>query len=231
MDFSGIEKLSLVDFDDNITCTLFTSGCNFRCPFCQNSSLVLTPNEVIKIPWSDIYEYLTKRKGVLDAVCITGGEPTLMPDLKDKIIEIRKLGLKVKLDTNGSNLNVIKELVNEHLLDYIAMDIKNSFTNYNKTIGTNFDLNKIKSSIDYIMHCGVRYEFRTTMMKEYHSESDIVEIGEMLKGADRYFIQHFIDSEYCIKRGLHEIDRDTALNFKKILEKNIKSVELRGYDI
>ena len=130
MDFCGFEKLSLVDFDDNLTATLFMAGCPFRCPFCHNGDLVLHPDTAAPIPWSEIMEYLNKRRTVLDAVCISGGEPTLMPDLKDKIKQIKALGYLVKLDTNGYNPEIVIDLIEEHLIDYVAMDIKNCREKY-----------------------------------------------------------------------------------------------------
>src|SRR5574344_1507235 len=148
MDFSGWEKLSLLDFDDNITTTLFMAGCNFRCPFCHNSSLVLDPAHAPKIAWSEIMEYLEKRKKVLDAVCVTGGEPTLMPDLEDKLRDIKSLGYKIKLDSNGSHPAILKKLVSLGLVDYIAMDIKNSPEKYPLTVGTiDVKLDSINESI------------------------------------------------------------------------------------
>ena len=133
MDFSGWEKMSLVDYDDNLTTTLFTAGCNFRCPFCHNSDLVLHPEKTFRIPWEEIKAYLVKRKGMLDAVCITGGEPTMMPDLLDKMREIKALGYKIKLDSNGTRPDILKKAYEEGLVDYIAMDIKNSPEKYRRS--------------------------------------------------------------------------------------------------
>ena len=158
MDFSGWEKLSLVDYDDNITTTLFTSGCNFKCPFCHNGDLVLHPGETIKIPFEEIKEYLRKRQGVLDAVCVSGGEPTLMSDLEEKLTFIKSLNYKVKLDTNGSNPKTMKSLLEKHLVDYIAMDIKNSKEMYGKTIGVaNYDLSLIEESVNFLLNSSFDY--------------------------------------------------------------------------
>ena len=161
MKISGLQKVSLVDYDGQISATIFTSGCNFACPFCHNSGLVkgIEP----EIPTGEILEYLTKRKNVLTAVCISGGEPTLHKDLPELIAKIKSLGYLVKLDTNGTNLSMLKYLVDNQLIDYIAMDIKNSLDNYNNTTGTDKDFN-IKETIDYIMSCGIDYEFRTTLL-------------------------------------------------------------------
>ena len=232
MDFAGIQKISLVDYDQKISCTLFTAGCNFRCPFCHNSDLVIYAKNIHYIPFSEIIDYLNKRKGLLDAVVITGGEPTLMPDLKEKIIEIRKLGYKIKLDTNGTNPDILKNLVEGGLIDYVAMDIKNSLSNYFKTVGLeNFNQSNIIESINFLLSGAVDYEFRTTLVNEFHSEEDIELIGKLIQGAKRYYLQRFINNENCINHDLHEVNQDVALRFKSILLPYIKKVELRGYDI
>ncbi|MCQ2772032.1 MAG: anaerobic ribonucleoside-triphosphate reductase activating protein [Bacilli bacterium] len=231
MDFSGWEKLSLLDFDDNISTTLFTAGCNFRCPFCHNSSLVLDPTDAPTIPWSEIREYLIKRKKILDAVCITGGEPTLMPDLEDKLKEIKEIGYIVKLDTNGSHPEVLKRLVEHGLVDYVAMDIKNSKEKYGETIGIRkINIKNIQESVEYLLTNGIPFEFRTTIIDEYHSKDDFVEIGKWIKGAKRYYLQRYIDSENCIAHGLHMIPKEKALEYKALLEQYIDHVSLRGYD-
>lgn len=228
--FVGIEKLSLVDYPGKLACTLFTNGCNFKCPFCHNSSLVVKENYGY-IEDEEIYSYLQKRKKQIDGVVITGGEPTLMSNLIDQIKKIKQLGFLIKLDTNGSNPKIIKYLVENKLIDYIAMDIKNSFDKYHLTIGVeNIDLENIKQSIDYIMTCGIDYEFRTTLVKELHNENDIIEISNIIKGAKKYFLQCFVDIGECIKDNLHKIEKEEALKYKKILEKNIEKVLLRGYE-
>lgn len=186
MDFSGWEKMSLVDYDDNLTTTLFTAGCNFRCPFCHNGDLVLHPENGPRIPWEEIKAFLVKRKGMLDAVCITGGEPTMMPDLLDKLREIKALGYKIKLDSNGSRPEILKKAYEEGLVDYFAMDIKNSPEKYGNTIGVKgYPLDKIKESVKFLMESGASYEFRTTIIDEFHTEKDMKEIGEWIKGAKR----------------------------------------------
>lgn len=231
MDFSGMEKLSLVDFDDNLTATLFMAGCPFRCPFCHNAELVLHPDQAEKIPFDEILDYLKKRQGVLDAVCISGGEPTLMPDLEEKIRAIRDLGYLIKLDSNGYNPNVLKDLVGKGLLDYIAMDIKNSKLKYSETCGVDIDLSRIEESVRFIMSCGVNYEFRTTIMGEFHDYSDIQSIGEWIQGAPRYFLQKYVDGETCIKRHFREIPLQKAIEFKEIIKAYVGFVGFRGYEI
>ena len=231
MKIYGMEKLSLVDFDGKITCTIFTGGCNFACPFCHNSSLALNPTQNQELPFSEVLDYLTLRKKMVDAACITGGEPTIYPDLKDYFKIFKDMGFITKLDTNGTNPEMLKELVEEGLVDYVAMDVKNSYENYFKTIGVNNPklLENVKESIKYLLEGHVDYEFRTTIVDELHKCEDIEKISIMLKGAKRYFLQKFTDSEYCIKQGLHEVPLQKAKEYLEILKKNIEEVNLRGY--
>ena len=229
--FMGIEKLSLVDYEGKLACTLFTNGCNFKCPFCHNSSLVTNYDNNNYIEDEEIYLYLEKRKKQIDAVVITGGEPTLMPNLIEHITKIKQLGYLVKLDTNGTNPDIIKKLLDLNLIDYIAMDIKNSYNKYDVTTGIkNISLDNIKQSINLILNCNIDYEFRTTLVKEYHNEEDIKEIALMIKGAKTHFLQCFIDKGTCIKNDLHEVSKEDALKFKQILEHTISYVSLRGYE-
>lgn len=231
MDFSGWEKMSLVDYDDNLTTTLFTAGCNFRCPFCHNGDLVLHPENGPRIPWEGIKAYLVKRKGMLDAVCITGGEPTMMPDLLDKLREIKALGYKIKLDSNGSRPEILKKAYEEGLVDYFAMDIKNSPEKYGNTIGVKgYPLDKIKESVKFLMESGASYEFRTTIIDEFHTEKDMKEIGEWIKGAKRYFLQFYVDSEGCIAHGFHAVEKKKAERFLEIIKPYIPNAKLRSYE-
>ena len=228
MDFVGIDKFSLLDFEDKISCVLFCKPCNFRCPFCHNGTTVLEAETTI--PFDDILEYLESRKGLIDAVVVSGGEPTLMPDLKEKIIALRKLGFLIKLDTNGTNPETIKDLYESGLIDYVAMDIKNSFKKYPLTVGVkNAYLDKVSQSIQYLMNSGIDYEFRTTLIDEFHDTQDIREMAETLKGAKCLFLQKFVDRESCIQRGLHEVSKEKAESFVDILKPFIDKVSLRGY--
>ena len=228
MDFVGIDKFSLLDFEDRISCVLFCKPCNYRCPFCHNGTTVLEAETVI--PFEDILEYLESRKGLIDAVVVSGGEPTLMPDLKEKIIKLKELGFLIKLDTNGTNPEVVKDLYENHLIDYVAMDIKNSFKKYPLTVGVkNAYLDKVSQSIQYLMNSGIDYEFRTTLIDEYHDTQDIREMAETLKGAKRLYLQKFVDRESCIQRGLHEVSKEKAESFVEILKPYIDKVSLRGY--
>ncbi len=231
MDFSGWEKLSLVDYDDRIATTLFVAGCNLRCPFCHNSELVLHPKNNPTISWEEIMEYLERRKGVLDAVVITGGEPTLMNDLIEKMQDIKKLGYLIKLDTNGTNPDLLMDLSNLGLVDYIAMDIKNSLPKYGVTSGKPLlDTSKIEESIRFLLNGVIDYEFRTTIIDEFHTSLDMERIGQLIEGAKRYYLQRYIDNEYCIEHGYHEVSKEKALVFKAIVSKYVKQVSLRGYE-
>lgn len=226
----GFEKLSLLDFDDKITAVIFLGGCNMRCPFCHNFDLVMMPENCEEISFDEVLEYLKKRKNVLDAVTFTGGEPTLDKDLKNMIKQVKDLGYVIKLDSNGTNPKVIKDLVEPHLIDYVAMDIKNSFTNYHKTCGTNISLENVKESIRYLMNSGIDYEFRTTIIDEFHSVDDMKEISEMIKNAKKYRLQKFVDQGTCLVDGLHEVPLEKAESFIEILKPFITNVGLRGYD-
>ncbi|MDR0934748.1 MAG: anaerobic ribonucleoside-triphosphate reductase activating protein [Erysipelotrichaceae bacterium] len=227
--FSGIQKLSLVDYDNKVSCVLFKSGCNFRCPFCHNASLVLNGDKDI-ISFEDIVFYLKKRKGVIDAVVISGGEPTLDKELVSEIAEIKKLGYLIKLDTNGSNPRIIEELINNKLIDYVAMDIKNSFSKYYLTTGIKEpNLNSIKESIHIIMNSKIDYEFRTTLVKEFHDAESIKGLGELIYGAKKIYLQKFVDSENTIVHGLNEVSKIDAEEFSSLLAKYVLKVELRGY--
>ncbi len=225
----GFEKLSMVDFPGHLCCTVFTGGCNFKCPFCQNSDLVKMQN-LREIYQDEIFSYLSKRKGVIDSVCISGGEPTIYPDLEQFIVKIKSLGFLVKLDTNGTNYEMLKRLIEKNLVDYVAMDIKNSLSAYGETAGTNFvDLENIKKSVELLKRNLVDYEFRTTLVKQFHSTSTITEMANWLNGAKRIFLQHFVDNGTCLQKGLNEVEKQDAEKFLDILKNHVNYVELRGY--
>ena len=224
----GIEKFSLVDYEGKLATTIFLNGCNFRCPWCHNSSLISFEGE--KLDLDNLYDYLNKRKNVLEAVCISGGEPTLNPYIIPLLENIKKIGYNIKLDTNGSNPDVLETLIKNNLIDYIAMDIKNDEFNYPTTIGLdNINFNNIKKSIKLIMNSNLDYEFRTTLVKELHNEESIKNIANLIKGANKYYLQKFILRESCLNQSFTEVDINTANIYKSILEKEIKNVYLRGY--
>ncbi len=227
MNLQGYQKLTLLDYPGKVACTVFTGGCNFKCPFCHNASLVLTPNEY-KSAEEDIFLYLSSRKGIIDGVCITGGEPLLQPDIEDFIVKIKELGFLVKLDTNGSNPKKLKSLIDKQLLDYVAMDIKSSKAGYSKLIGINFDISLIEESINILMQSGIPYEFRTTAVKHLHTKEDFKEIGLWLKVANKYFIQQFVDSGNLIKDGLCGFNKNEMQELLIEVQQNIPEAELRG---
>ena len=228
MDFAGIDKFSLLDYDENVSIVLFAPTCNYRCPFCHNGDSVLGSHS--SIPFDDILSFLKSRVGLVDAVVVSGGEPTLMDDVISKIEQIKELGFKIKLDTNGTNPDVLSELIRKNLLNYVAMDIKNSEEMYPETTGVkNAQMDKIKQSISILMNSGIDYEFRTTLVAEYHSKESIEKMGELIKGAKRLFLQKFVDREGVIKKGLHPVEEVWASSYKDILSKFVECVELRGY--
>lgn len=229
MEIHGLNKLTLVDYDRKTACTVFTGRCNMRCPFCHNSALVLDPSSQPMVSEEEIFAYLAKRKGLLDGVCITGGEPTLQPDLAEFIKGIKDRGFLVKLDTNGSNYAVLKNLVDNKLVDYVAMDIKNSPEAYPRTVGIkNFDLSNIKKSVELLKEGRVDYEFRTTVVKQLHTPEDMSAIADWIKGAKRYFLQKFVDSGNTIAKGLEACSDEEMKEFQAMLVAKSIPAQLRG---
>ena len=227
--FYGLQKLTLLDYPGNMACTVFTGGCNFRCPFCHNRSLVFLNENDSEIDTEDIFDFLKTRNRILDGVCITGGEPLLHKGIRAFIERVRKLGLKVKLDTNGSNFNMLKQLVGDGLVDYVAMDIKNCPEKYAMTIGLeNYDLTEIEKSKNFLLEGKVDYEFRTTIVKQFHELEDLKKIGEWIRGAKHYYLQNFEDHGTCIRQGLGEVDPDTLEKMKQIVSPYVKHIEIRG---
>lgn len=231
MNISGLQKLTLLDYPSHIACTIFTNACNFRCPFCHNASLVLHPFKESFIAETDLFSFLKKRVGILEGVCITGGEPTLQPDLISFIDKVKELGYLVKLDTNGYRPDVLQELITTRRVDYIAMDVKNSKEKYAMTIGLDsFLLNNIEKSIELLLSNDITYEFRTTVVQEYHSLDDFISIGQWIKGASHYYLQAYTDSKDLIKEGLHPRSKDEMLLMKERLIPYVPNTYLRGID-
>lgn len=231
MKIAGLQKLTLLDYPKHIACTIFTNGCNFCCPFCQNAPLVLHPHEQPQITELELFDFLKKRRGVLEGVCITGGEPTLQTDLISFIDQIKELGFLVKLDTNGYKPSILKELIDTKKIDYVAMDIKNSKEKYGQTIGLDsFHLNNIEKSVEILLVSDIPYEFRTTVVKEYHTPDDFLSIGKWLQGAKNYYLQAFKDSGDLIKGGLHPLSKEEMLHIKDLLTSYIPQTSLRGID-
>lgn len=227
MIIKGIQKLTLLDFPGRVACTVFTAGCNFRCPFCHNASLVLGGSDGF-INENEIFAFLEARRGRLSGICISGGEPTLQPDLARFIRRVKGLGYAVKLDTNGYRPEVLRELLSEGLLDYVAMDIKTSRERYSAVAGVEVDVSKIEESAALLMSSGVPYEFRTTVVRELHSAEDFPEIGNWLSGAEKFYLQSFVDSGDVISDGLNGYDKKDLQELLNLLKVKIPSAKIRG---
>lgn len=230
MQIHGFNKTTLLDFPGHLASTVFTGGCNMRCPYCQNADLVLNPMSQPLISEEVVFDHIKKRKGIIEGVCITGGEPTLQADLEDFIKRLKELGVMVKLDSNGYRPEVLKRLMENGLLDYVAMDIKSSLDEYHIVSGVNLDTSLIKESIDLLKNGPIDYEFRTTVVKELHSKETFEKIGELLSGAKQYFLQGYIDSERVIDRRFSSYTKEELEGFVTILKKTIKNVSIRGVD-
>ena len=227
MKIGGFQKMTMLDYPEKIACTIFTYGCNLRCPFCHNASLVI--DEIEFFTEEEILSYINKRKGMLDGVCITGGEPLLQRDIFEFMRKIKEIGLPIKLDTNGAYPERLKQAIDEGLIDYVAMDIKNSPEKYALTAGIeNLDIAPFKKSIEILLSGKIDYEFRTTIVRELHNENDIVEIGKWIKGAKRYFLQGFVDSGNLISSGFTAHEKSTLEAFKQAVSPYISDVKIRG---
>ena len=230
MRIKGFQKLSLLDYPGLLAATIFTGGCNFRCGFCHNPGLVLKHREGSDLDIDKILITLDKRKKILRGICITGGEPLLQDDLDEFILAVKNMGYLIKLDTNGSFPDKLKLLIDKELINYVAMDIKNSLDKYNLTAGINVNTELIERSINILKENKIPYEFRTTTIKEQHTKDDFMKIGQLLKGSSRYYLQAFNDSNDIITPGLHAHTKNEMLEFKSILEQYIDFVALRGLD-
>lgn len=229
MVFGGFQKLTLLDYPGKVACTLFTKGCNFYCPFCHNALLVDTDGNEQSYCEEEVLSYLNKRQGILEGVCISGGEPLIHSSLREFIEKVKALGYCVKLDTNGSFPDRMIELVEDSLIDYVAMDIKNSFEKYTLTAGkTLLDLSNIKKSIDYLLQGNIDYEFRTTVTVETHTPQDIEKIARCIKGAKKYFLQNFVDSGNIIGENLHPVDENILEKMEKAAKKSVPNAVIRG---
>ncbi len=228
MEIHGLQKLTLLDFPGKTACTIFTGGCNFRCPFCHNALLVTDINNAETIDENEILRFLSGRKGLLDGVCITGGEPLLQKDIGEFIKKIKDMGFSVKVDTNGTFPEKLEELIEKGLVDYVAMDIKNSKEKYAETAGiSNLDLSKIEKSVELLKQNKILYEFRTTVVEEYHTLSDIEKIAKWIGHSD-YYIQHFVDSGNTICSDLHAVSDDIMHKMRDVAKPLVKNVQTRG---
>lgn len=228
MTINGMQKLTLLDYPGNVACLIFTQGCNFRCPFCHNSGLLDMNNNCEKIDEKEVFKYLEKRRGLLDGVCISGGEPLLQKDIVDFIRKVKDLGYKVKLDTNGSSPKKLKQLIEDGLIDYVAMDIKNDFLNYDKTAGMCTNIDNIKKSIEIIENSNIEYEFRTTIVKQFHDVGKLEKIIQYIGPNAKYYIQNYQDCSSVLQRGLNGFDNEELLNIKNTLGVKYPNLVVRG---
>lgn len=228
MRLGGLLKMTLLDFPGRIACTVFTAGCNFRCPFCHNASLVTHLDEEIAV--DDFFSFLKKRQGMLDGVCVSGGEPLMQPEMADFLANIRALGYATKIDTNGAYPDKLRALIEGGLVDYVAMDIKNSPAKYAQTIGLSSVPAGVEESVS-LLHLGiVPYEFRTTVVDELHEPEDFAAIGQWIAGAPRYFLQKFTDSGDLIGEGLNAPSNEKLRACLAAVAPYVPSASLRGVD-
>ena len=225
MILSGLQKLTLLDFPGRIAATVFTRGCNMRCPFCHNASLVVGGADIISE--EEFFAFLESRRGRLGGVCVSGGEPTLQADLPRFIEKIKSMGFEVKLDTNGTNPEMLSSLIDGGLLDYVAMDIKSSPEGYARVSGVSPDMEKIKRSIELLLSDKIDYEFRTTVAKPLFSTGDFVEIGKLIKGAKRYYLQGFLDSGDLIGEGLEAYSETEMQGFLAEILPFVRNSQIR----
>lgn len=229
MRIQGFQKLTLLDYPGKTACTVFTGGCNWRCPFCHNALLVTDIDPSAAIAEEEVFAYLQKRQGLLDGVCITGGEPLLQPDLPAFIAKIKERGYAVKLDTNGSLPTRLKELVAAGLVDYVAMDVKNSRAKYPATVGIpDYDIAPVEDSIAFLLTGRVECEFRTTVVREHHTPQDIEAVAAWIQGAPRYYLQNFVDSGHLIGEGLHPVATEVLENMRQTAAKWVTNTNIRG---
>lgn len=236
INIAGLQKMTLLDYPGKVACTVFLQGCNFRCPFCHNGE-ILDGSQPGEMTAEELLTFLKKRQGLLEGVCITGGEPTLQKDLPELLAAIKDLGYSVKLDTNGFRPDVLRELVTAGLVDYVAMDIKNSPDRYGETAGLpRMDVSRIEESIRFLMEGSLPYEFRTTVVEEFHDEQAMEAIGKWTqhivsgKKMKNYFLQPYVDRETVLNRRLHTPDKEKIRRFAAILEPYAEKVEIRGMD-
>lgn len=230
MILAGFQKLTLLDYPGKIATTVFTLGCSFRCPFCHNPELVdlrLAHNEESE---KDFFDFLERRMGKLEGVCITGGEPTIQPDIIEFIKKIKKMGFLVKLDSNGTRPDVLKKIFDQKLVDFIAMDIKSNLENYDKVTGSRVDKDRIRMSVNLIMNSKIPYEFRTTVVPGLHEEKDFLEIAKWISGSQSYYLQEYREEQKILDPNLKEKTRGKSLDLekiKKMIEKNFDKIEIR----
>lgn len=229
MNIQGYQKLTLLDFPGKTAATVFCGGCNLRCPFCHNASLVLSPREGENRE-DEVLSYLEKRRGILEGVCITGGEPLLQPDLTDFMKKVKALGYEVKLDTNGGDPVRLREVLGTGLVDMVAMDVKSAPEHYALACGREVDVSRFLESIRILRESGVAYEFRTTAVKGIHTEEDFSVLAEILSGEENYFIQGFVDSGNVMKTGCSAFSTEEMKQILRIVQTKIPRARLRGVE-
>ena len=227
MKISGFQKLTLLDFPDKLACIIFTQGCNFNCQYCQNSGLIGHENEDL-IDEEEIFDYLEKRKKVIDGLVVSGGEPTVQKDLIRFIKRVKDHGFLVKLDTNGSNPKVLKELIDNNLVDYIAMDIKNVFALYKEVTFTNPVVKNLQESIKLIGNSNIDHEFRTTIIKNIHDMDKILKICSYVDNNQKMFLQNFEQSENVKDKSLESFNKDELIDIQKKVRERFPNVKVRG---
>lgn len=228
MIIAGLQKTTLLDYPGKVACTVFLAGCNFRCPFCQNWEIVTGKGE--DITEEELFSFLKKRRGVLDGVCVTGGEPLINADIESFIGKIKDLGYSVKLDTNGSFPDKLKTLAEKKLVDTVAMDIKNCPSRYALTAGTQVDMNKIDESVKYLLSGQIDYELRTTVIDELHDDDSMRELAQWIKGAKRYYLQNFKDSDAVPYKNLSPCSEEKLNGFINVVKPFVPSAKIRGND-
>lgn len=227
MNIQGFQKMTLLDFPGRVACTVFTGGCNLRCPFCHNGGLVRTPMEHGNMT-DAVLDYLSRRRGILDGVCLTGGEPLLQPDLEDFLFRLHEMGFLVKLDTNGALPKRLSRVLDAGLVDYVAMDVKSSPEGYGRATGSDISPEVFAESMDLIRGSGIPYEFRTTAVKGIHEVNDFCEIGKWLRAEDPYFIQTFVDSGNLLGSGCSAFDEEEMQTILLAVKPYLPRAELRG---
>lgn len=228
MVIKGFQKLTLLDYPGKTACTVFTGGCNFRCPFCHNAILV-TENDDEIIGESEVFDLLNKRKGVLDGVAVTGGEPLIQKDIERFLFDIKNKGFLVKLDTNGYFPERLKNIIDGGLCDYVAMDVKNCHEKYAETVGVKkLDIKPIEKSVELLLKNKVDFEFRTTVVGDFHTVDDIKKLSEWIQGAKKYYLQNFVDSGNLIDESCSGVSKDTMLEMKKAAREFVPNTEIRG---
>lgn len=228
---NGLQKLTLLDYPGKVACTLFTAGCDFRCPFCHNASLVYRDENLERYSEEDILGFLKKRQGTLEGVCITGGEPMLNYDLPEFMKKIKELGYCIKLDTNGSYPDRLQEVIDKGLVDKVAMDIKNSKEKYGVTVGIpDYDISPIEKSVRILMNSNIHYEFRTTVTGNFHEENDFRKIGEWIRGAKEYYLQNFVDSGELISGDIEGVTEEKIRGYLEIARQYLPCTQLRGVE-